>query len=123
MVAVEAVVAAAEEVATTTMRDLNGEVVEIEEDEVVVEAVAAKMASLTVSIRKMKPMQSNNIKEVGAEVEDEDMKQTSISSNSKEDRITHGIMKEEKATIKDISVSILSKKSVTEWQETKIRIN
>ena len=123
MVAVEAVVAAAEEVATTTMRDLNGEVVEIEEDEVVVEAVAAKMASLTVSIRKMKPMQSNNIKEVGAEVEDEDMKQTSISSNSKEDRITHGIMKEEKATIKDISVSILSKRSVTEWQETKTPTN
>ena len=123
MVAVEAVVAAAEEVATTTMRDLNGEVVEIEEHEVVVEAVAAKMASLTVSIRKMKPMQSNNIKEVGAEVEDEDMKQTSISSNSKEDRITHGIMKEEKATIKDISVSILSKRSVIESLMMKTQIN
>ena len=120
MVAVEAVDAAAEEVATTTMMDLNGEVEEIEEDEVVVEAVAAKMASHTALIPKMKPMQSNNIKEVGAEAEG--AVETSISMN-KEDRTNHVIKREEKATIKDNSVSILNKRSEIAWQETRIRIN
>ena len=116
MDAVEAVVAVAEEVATTTMRDLSGEVEEIEEDVVAAEAVAAKMASHTASILKTKPMRNKIIHEaivVGAEAEEAD--ETS--------RMTHAITKEETATIRDSSVSILSKRSVTEWQETKTLLN
>lgn len=121
MVTVEAVVAETEEVANTTLRDLNEEVEEIEEDEVAVEVVAAKMASHTASIRKMKPIQSKIINEVGAEVVE--VAENSSNRMSKEDRTTHEITKEEKATINDNSVSISSKRSVIEWQMTKTRIN
>ena len=124
MDAVEAVVAVAEEVATTTMRDLSGEVEEIEEDVVVVEAVAAKMASHMESILKTKPMQSNIIHEViVVEAEAEEADETSSNSMSKEDRTTHAITKEEMVMTRDSNVSILNKRSVTEWLETKIRIN
>ena len=72
----------------------------------------------------MKAMQSKIINEAGAEVEE--VVQVNNSSNSmiKEDRIiTHAITKEEKATIKEINVSISNRRSVIEWLMTPTRIN
>ena len=114
MVAVVAVVA--EEVVNTTMRGKD------EEEEVAVEAVAAEMAYPTVSILKMKAMQSKIINEAGAEVE-EVVQVNSSNSMIKEDRITHAITKEEKTTIKEINVSISNRRSVIEWLMTPTRIN